>query len=170
MMQQACDINGDRIYLVRELDAYRASLRCIVDRSILRGTGSDQIGRGANDRIGQNVHRGLSGRSCSRVSSCPYQMVHPSSCGAPLSDLETDRVGMVSAMRWQRRRPAGPQTRGEQSCVRVRPPVFRSDGEARRPPETRPHYQVLEGVPRFWCVFTQREVNATPVIVSEIRA
>jgi len=30
-------------------------------------------------------------------------------------------------------------------CVANESPVFRSDGEARRPPETRPHYQVLEG-------------------------
>ncbi len=39
------DVNGDRLYLVKELDAYLASLPRVVDWSNLQRTGFDQTGR-----------------------------------------------------------------------------------------------------------------------------
>ncbi len=39
------DVNGDRLYLVKELDAYLASLPRIVGGSIMGETGSNQTGR-----------------------------------------------------------------------------------------------------------------------------
>jgi hypothetical protein len=39
------DVNGDRLYLVRELESYLASLPRIVDGSMMGEAGSNQTGR-----------------------------------------------------------------------------------------------------------------------------